>query len=410
MMLCYERIRVSGKGTALMEQDKATRLSDVAQATLASLLRLGEATRKDVAHDVGISFPTVTAALAELGAEGMVGELRREQGARGRATIVYGVSDAAGWVLGVDVGSTQVSVLARSLAGAVLARESVRHQGEPVAAGALAGKLASDVIARRRTGPLRAVAMALNQIVPRIFTEAGASRPISLAIVERFAAEVGLDPVPVLVENNVNCAAVAEHQAGRMEGRDDAAYMQIGVGIGLGFFCDGTLIRGGQGASGELAQIPISWSADIASPRNAIEEAFGSIGLVETAKRAWPAGETAPQSSEELFALGEAGHERALAVMRRHAVALARIAAAAATVLDPSVLVLGGGLARNATFTKMIADEFAERNLRTAIEVTDRGGDATVEGAAILARDLALSRLLNHHYRPLLARPTVWMP
>ncbi|KKB11351.1 hypothetical protein VE25_13700 [Devosia geojensis] len=393
-----------------MGQDGAIKLSDVARATLASLLRLGETTRKDLAQDIGISFPTVTAALAELGAVGYVREVRREQGARGRATIVYGVNDAAGWVLGVDVGSTQVSFFARELGGAVLDRESVRHKGDPVAAGTLAGGLATDIITRhRRTGPLHAIAIALNQIVPRDFAGADPTPPISLTIVERFAAAAGLDPdIPVLVENNVNCAAVAEHQNGRMEGRDDAAYMQIGVGIGLGFFCDGTLIRGGQGASGELAQVPISWTAGIASPRDAIERAFGSSGLIASAQKDWPAGEAAPQSSEELFALGEAGNETASGIMQRHAVALARIAATAATVLDPSILVLGGGLSRNAMFTDMIAREFAGRNQRTTIEVSDKAGDATVEGAAILARDLALRRMLNPHYRPLLTRPTVW--
>ncbi|SKA02323.1 ROK family transcriptional regulator [Consotaella salsifontis] len=390
--------------------DEEAKLSDVAQAVLASLLRSQEATRKMLSEDVGVSLPTVTAALGELVAGNLVRELRREQGARGRATIVYSASDEAGWVLGVDIGATQINFVARCLSGRLLMRDSRRHPGDPAAVGSVAGAFLSPALERfRDVLPLRAVSIALNRIVPRNMADDTDEEPPATTIVQQFANASGLGRgVPVLLENNVNCAAVAEHSNGLMQGYDDAAFMQIGVGIGLGFFCDGALIRGGHGASGELAQVPVSWSKDTPSPRDAIERLYGSVGLVERAAAEWPADEIPPRSSEELFSLGDAGHAVAHRLMREHAVALGRLAAAATTLLDPSVLVLGGGLCGHAGFSSMIIEEFHARNRRTIVKVSQKGATATIEGAVILAGDLAIRQLVHRHHRPLLMRPTVW--
>lgn len=123
-------------------------------------------------------------------------------------------------------------------------------------------------------GVPRAVAVALNQVVPRQL--AHPHRPPSRALdtAQTFAACCKLPAsTPFLLENNVNCAAVTEHQQGLMRGHDDAAYMQIG--IVLGFFADGVLMRGGQGQSGALAQIPLSWHHTQPSGFDALEQRYG---------------------------------------------------------------------------------------------------------------------------------------
>lgn len=384
-------------------------MSQVAQATFATLVSLGEATRKTLSESVGISLPTVTAALAELAASKMVLEIRREQGLRGRATLVYGVSDEAGWVLGVDIGSTQVSIIARGLNGTVLQDICVRHHGEPAAAAKLAGEHVA--LSAKKLGAklsLHAVALALNQVVPRNLERVADRGSLVVDMVDAFCSTAELSaPCPILIENNVNCAAVAEHATGSLRGHDDAVYMQIGVGIGLGFFCDGALIRGGQGGSGELAQVPLSWSADVVSPRDAIEQRYGSRGLMKSALLKWPGGEAPPRLAEELFALGQMEHPIAVALMREHGVALGRIAAAAAAILDPSVMALGGGLSQNAAFAEIVIDEFRARNRDTQIELSTKGANATVEGAAILAHDLAMRSLVSQYHKPILSRPTL---
>ncbi len=385
-------------------------LTEVAQAVFACLLAFGEATRKQMAEETGFSFPSLTVALAELAAGNRVCELRREQGARGRATLVYGVSDEAGWVLGVDIGSTQISYVGRALNGKLLGSGSIKHGESALSPGELAGKLVAGAACLQAiTAPPQVVTVAINQVVPRqlLHPERPPSRALEIAL--QFAAFAGLpSSTPFILENNVNCAAVTEHQHGLMRGYEDAAYMQIGIGIGLGFFSDGSLIRGGQGCSGELAQIPLSWHHSEPSGPDAIEQRYGSNGLMQrAAENVNPLASIKPLSPKALFALADEGHPQALALMREYSVALGRIATTAATILDPSILVLGGGLARNAAFARMIVDEFVSRNRDTRIEISQLGPDATVEGACLLARDLAITQIAARFHRPLCARPTL---
>jgi predicted NBD/HSP70 family sugar kinase len=383
-------------------------LSEVAQLVFTHLLEPGVATRKLLAESAGLSFPTVTVALAELIGKGMVCELRREQGPRGRATIVYGINDDAGWILGVDIGSTQVSFSARLLNGRILAQDSRKHDGGSAQLGGLAGELVSQsAVLKAMKVPPRVVALALNQVVPRQLVRGDRPRPLALEIAEMFVAASNLPrSIPFLLENNVNCAAVAEHQDGLMRGYDDAAYMQIGVGIGLGFFADGALIRGGQGGSGELAQIPVSWSNTVISGVDAIEKRYGSVGLMQTASTVFSDAQK-PSSPEELFTMAAEGNVEAKALMAEHGVALGRLAAAAATILDPEVIVLGGGLTRNEAFARIIVDEFQSRNNDARIDISLKGSEATVLGACLLAKDLAISQISERFHKPLSARPTL---
>lgn len=383
-------------------------LSESAQVVFTHLIDQGVATRKLLAESAGLSFPTVTVALAELTGKGMVCELRREQGARGRATIVYGINGDAGWILGVDIGSTQVSFSARLLNGRILVQDSRKHDGGPAKLGGLAGELvAQSPVLRAMKVPPRAVALALNQVVPRQLVRPDRARPLALEIAEMFVAASNLPrSIPFLLENNVNCAAVAEHQDGLMRGYDDAAYMQIGVGIGLGFFADGALIRGGQGGSGELAQIPLSWSNTVSSGVDAIEKRYGSVGLMQTAEAVF-ADTDKPSSPEQLFNMAAAGNAEARLLMTEHGIALGRLAAAAATILDPEVIVLGGGLTRNEAFAQIIVEEFQSRNSDARIDISLKGSEATVLGACLLAKDLAISQIAERFHKPLSARPTL---
>jgi predicted NBD/HSP70 family sugar kinase len=376
-------------------------LTDLARSALSVLLSRGEATRRVLASEMHVSFASVTYVMKELIAAGLAHELRRDQGPRGRSALVYEVPNEAGWTLAIDIGKTQVSMTARALNGAPLS-ESVRplKQGE---AWELAGTLARSLLTGMATQPC-AVAVAVNRVVPRTLGED--SGPLD-ALVAALARTAGLDPsTPVLVENNVNCAAVAEHELGEMQGCDDAVYMQAGVGIGLGIFTNGALLRGAGGASGEVAGLPMSWTGSRGEAADAIERRYGADGILAEATRACPHG-TELHGVEDVF--GAAGERWARSIMARHARALARIAIAATTVLDPSVLVIGGGLIQDETFAGMIAREFTARPTRTRLRTSRLGRDASVTGASLLARDLALTHLLGQHHIPLLSKPAIWV-
>lgn len=384
-------------------------LSEVARAAFASLAQRKQATRKMVAEDARISLPTVTAALAELTSAGLIEELRREQGPRGRATLVYGLAPTAGLVLSADIGATQITILLRSLGQDELERAAILHDGSPQAAAKLAGERAREIVERHKSrAPITAIALSLNQIVPRHFPS-GRDDTVTSAMVRAFVAALALPALsPILVENNVNCAALAEYDHGLMRDILDAAYMQVGTGIGIGFFSDGRLIRGGHGASGEIAQVPLTWDGASPSPRNAIELEYGSAGLYKRLDTLGP--ESAALVRQAMGADGlDSCHDPAvLQILTDHGIALGRLAASAATLLDPLMLVIGGGLSRNRAIMEAMAQEFRARNIRTEIHVSRLGPDSSADGASFIATEHTFRTLCGEYYKTAIAQPTLW--
>lgn len=389
---------------------QAAGLSDMARAVLAATIKGREVTRRQLAETVGVSFPSVTNVIADLGRAGLITEIGRNQGPRGRARLIYGVAPQAGWVLGVDIGATQVQARSVGLDGRIQSETSRAIAGRDITA---ATRAAADVASRvlgesGERGPLRAVALGVNQIVPKSFAAPDSESSTAGMIARTFSESAGLPAaVDLLVENNVNCAAVAEHENGLMSGCDDCAYLQIGVGIGLGFFSDGTLVRGGNGASGEIAHIPVSWFDAAELPPDELERRLGSVGLLASAASVWD-GSPAPASTEDLLRLAREGHPSAVRIREQHAVALARLIVAFTAVIDPSVVVLGGGLSQDAGLAALVSDGFRRRNSRSRIEVSSKGITATVEGASLLALDHAMTDLLGDAHRPVVPSPAVW--
>ena len=383
-----------------------TRPTGISQAALRFALEEREVTRRDVANELEISFPTATSAINELVAANLLVELRTFQGPRGRASTVYGPSSEMGWILGVDIGATHVSCIAESLTELTIHSETLAHEGD-----SNPGRLARQIIATAMSvtdAPLRGLGIAINQVVP---TNPGPGAPTRFKRTEKTIAEalkdvVALEDLPIAVENNVNCSAMAEYTDGEMKGLPNSMYMQVGVGIGLGIFCNGTLIRGASGGSGELAQIPLSWDPGVPSPQDAIEKRYGSRGLLaDAAKRL---GDEAPDSVVKLFAMAAGGNRVALETMRDGASSLARIAAAAAAVLDPAVVVVGGGLTKNSQFADFMIEEFRKCQPHIQMRVSTKGNIATAQGATLIARDAALTDLLGNHYRPRVPQPALW--
>lgn len=160
-----------------------------------------------------------------------------------------------------------------------------------------------------------------------------------------------LDGVPVVVENDLNVAAVGaahllerdETAPGGVPPRDDLAFVALGTGLAAGLVLDGELRRGVSGAAGEIGHVPV----DPAGP----ECACGQRGCLETfasgtaLAAAWPArhGRPAPQ---ELFEAAEAGDAAAVAVRDRFAAAVASAVRLLVLTVDVRHVVLGGGVAQ----------------------------------------------------------------
>jgi len=355
-----------------------TALSESARQVFVALAGRVSGTRPQLAAACALSKPTVSAAMAELEAAGLAERNGTAYGQTGRSAAVYRLGPQAGYVLGVDRGSTQVAYRAVGLDGELLDQG---HTDRPETARSM---IHTALGHRSGDGPLRAIVVAVSDVVSR-----GAGDPETDARVHAAVASLELPgSAAVSVENNVNCAAIAElHQSDR-HSRDTFVYLQVGVGIGAGVVVNRQLIRGANGAAGEVARLAYPWLDGHAAGREALEARLGSPGLLGQVESRWSQEHgPVPRSAAELFALAQRAHPLAGELVAEHSAHVGRLAASVAAVLDPGLVILGGGVGGNPLLTAGVARVLAELSWPTELLVSTLGDQATVLGATRLATE-----------------------
>ncbi|MFD4504945.1 ROK family transcriptional regulator [Streptomyces sp. NPDC058457] len=359
---------------------EAPRLTESAGAVFAVLAQAGSATRPRLASLAGLSKPTVSAAVAELEGAGLATHSGTASSGTGRSAAVYGLGPASGSVLAVDLGPARTRVRGCALDGTLLAEADTPR---PRAADAVREALA----ALPAGAPLRAIVVAIGDVSAPDRAGTG-MRPATAKAGPVFdAVSVALPSgVPVHLENNVNCAALAELHEGAARGRRTFGYLRIGVGIGLGIVIGGHVLRGANGAAGELARLPYPWDDDREPRQEALEAYVGSQALLRRAAEAWRESDgPRPRTADRLFALAAQGREPARAVVARHAADVGRLAAAVTAVLDPGLIVLGGSTGADPQLLAGVRAELGRLSWPTEVVSSQIGDLGTVVGAARLA-------------------------
>jgi predicted NBD/HSP70 family sugar kinase len=383
-------------------------LTDSSRAVLRALATHGPITRPRLGALLALSKPTMSAAVAELGALGLVAPVGRQEGAVGRRASIYGLGPAAGYVIGIDVRSALVRAVAHGLDGSPLAATerplSPRHRPEGEEVAKAVDAAAESVSRAGGRGPLRAIAVAVPRIVsaarPRLRLS---NRQGPEALLRRLRAR---ERAPIILENNVNCAALGELRHGAAAGRRVFAYLQVGVRIGLGIVIDGQLFRGFNGAAGEIGRLPFPWSTSETPRREELEHYLGSEALVARSVAGWPASDgPPPHTAEALFARAAGGSPHAHRWVTRHARDIGRLVAACVGVLDPGLIVLGGGVGQNPLVVDEVRRVARALTWTTDIAVSSLGPNGTVLGAMQLAADYALGLILGEALPPALVLP-----
>jgi predicted NBD/HSP70 family sugar kinase len=356
----------------------------------------GAATRPEVAAATGLSKPTVGQALLDLEEHGLVRAVGRRLDRPGRAAVVYRTAPDAGYIVGVDVGRRALHVAVADLDGVVVARVEQPNRSR---SGAMLVRTVGDSVAKAVT----AAGLEDDNIVVTVVgtpgipdVEAGTvHRSPNLPGWERrgllgeLMALLGANGSTVLVENDANLCAVGEHARGAAQGVDVVACLTVGTGIGLGILLSGTLFRGARGAAGEIADLPYGRiPAGVTSHRPGPVEVVAAGDAVVSA--AHSAGLTVP-TAKAVFDLARTGDTRAARVVADEASKLARVVSVVTAVLDPGLIVLAGGIGRNAD---LLADPMRRELAETIPLVPDivggeLGDDAVLVGAIVTAMDTA---------------------
>jgi predicted NBD/HSP70 family sugar kinase len=339
--------------------------------------------------------------VARLAGEGLGIAGGRRTGSPGRVAILYSVDPRARFVVGLDLGGTKIRAAIADLHGTFLAETHVptdRHGGKRVLAQVAA--LTRRVIELAEVDP--ALLSAVGLATPGVTDPATGRLRLApnLPGLERIdlqgtlAHELG---VPVALENDVNLAALGERWRGLARAVSTFAFIAVGTGVGMGLVLDGKLFTGAHGAAGEIAYLPLSADpfGDRHRTRGAFEDDTSGSTIAEIARRhpRWKG--TPPATAEDVFNRALDGDPVARSIVAEEARRLGMGIAAVCAVIDPELVVLGGGVGANdlllagirETLGKLIPDP-------PPVKSSALGEAAALHGAVASALGLARDRLL----------------
>ncbi|MEV8633438.1 ROK family transcriptional regulator [Streptosporangium sp. NPDC051023] len=354
------------------------------------LLEHGPASRADLAKVTGLSKPTVSAALAGLEESGLVRLVGEVSGRPGPVTSLYDMNAGALHVAGVDIGRDRIRVAVADLRGRFVGRRDGRNDA----------RTEDDLVRRVRELAQAALAEAgldWSSIAYAVVGSPGVydqeTGRLNLAsnlpdwggpgLWDRLRVALRTE---LAIENDINLAALGEHAHGEGKGRSHFALVSIGTGVGMGIVVNGELYSGARGAAGEVSYLPVAEGT--ASGREELEHGpteavTGALGVVRAARAAG----LCLRSAKEVFGAAAAGNPAALAVVEAEGRRIGSLIVAVASVLDPEVVVLAGGVGRNLDLLgDSISSRIAELGpLRPTVVASTLGDSGVLLGAVVRA-------------------------
>ncbi len=287
--------------------------------------------------------------------------------------------------IGIDLGGTKIEVVALDAAGRILLRR------------------------RRPTPPeYKGVIAAIQDLVAAAEAELGATGTVGIGIPGSLSPETGLVRGanstwlnggrldadlgaalgrPVRLSNDANCLALSEAADGAGVGASSVFAVILGTGVGGGVVIGGRLVEGFNRIGGEWGHNPLPWMTAEEHPGPACW--CGKRGCIETflSGPALAADADGP-GARDASGLATRQDAAAQAALARHSDRLARALAGVVNLLDPEVIVLGGGLSNMAhlytELPRLLPRHVFSDVVRTRIVAAAHGDSSGVLGAARL--------------------------
>src|ERR1700759_5044052 len=310
------------------------------RAALDLLLPGTPLTRTQISEQTRVSKVTVAQMLTRLEERGLVAVVGQQEGGRGPNAALYSVVPSSAYVAGLYVEMDLVTAGVADVTGRIVAEVSVNPNDA--------------------ANPVELVSGSPGGVNPQ-------TGDPQLAINLPDWHEGVLDSLrgalhrPVIIENDVNLAALAERSVGAARDAGDFVLVWMGVGLGMAAFLDGKLHRGAAGAAGEIGYLPVPGAPlqeDVRHPASGGLQSLVGANVVRMLAGVF--GFAAPTAEEAVraavkAAAGSAAHGAALngsgptvaraeeflsEIARRVALGVASVS----VVLDPGLVVLGGNV------------------------------------------------------------------
>ena len=355
----------------------------------------------EIARHIGLSKPTTADILRSLSDNGLIQEYSPGEEDSKRARSVYEAISDVRVSLGIDIGSRFIRAAIGDLNQKMRAEISV-----PVTS--LELKDLTKVMHKAVESVLKSSGYTLKDVAAIVVGTPGvidhSTGIVSIAgtinsldgvnLSAHIEKEFGIRPT---LENDINLVTAAEQSAGHGQGLENFAVLSVGSGLGSGLVLNGQLHRGHRGAAGEVFYVPFGDPRDthrsatnpsgdrIAEITRGLAKGFKSTVLAE------------PYSTIDILNAAKSGDELGKAVVALEAERIALYVAAISAVTDVELVVLSGGIGRQAAFfiepIKKLVSEIVPFPPR--IEVSTLGDTGILIGALNIATQIACDRVFQ---------------
>ncbi len=317
--------------------------------------------RVELARELNLTRAAITSIINDLQAIGLVNEVEGKY-PLGRKPIVLEINPNRGYVVGVDIGSTHVTILLANYAAHVIKdiEWPIRiDEGPTVILGQVDQRLRDFLKeSNLKIGDIKAICVGVPG--PVVLQEGMVSEPPIMPGWDKFPIKnyiKSLWKVPVTIGNDAELGAIGEWAYGAGRGEDNLAYIKVGRGIGAGLLLDGQVYHGADGSAGEIGHFTIEENGPLCScgNRGCLEAVAGGNAVAKRAIESIKNGHRTELSaitpidsiqSKDVIAAACNGDLLSQQILSEAGSHLGTAIAGLVNLFNPSIIIIGGGVSQ----------------------------------------------------------------
>ncbi len=384
----------------------ATEMRAINRSAILELIRSGgPISRSEIGLRLQVSLPTVMRIVDGLIDEGLVRPTSAREWTGGRKRALVEFAGDSHLVIGLDLGGTKLYGAVADLTGRILfeTHNAHHHTRSEESFDLICAMLDALLAYARGTGlNLRGIGVGvpgmvdpktgLVELAPSLDW---AGYPLHQRLTERY------QPLAIVVENDVNLAALGEVWFGPGVEAQNLVLIAVGTGIGAGVVINGVVYQGAHAMAGEIGYLlPNTALLGLEFPGfGALEMLASGTGIANRARAAL-LDQLDPSSlealtAEDVFNAARRGEDWALPILADTVDVLAQAIAAVNQVLDPDLILLGGGVARSAD---LLIEPILNRLRGTVPRLPRLEPSRLGYRAAVMGAIVTLLRMTSNYY------------
>lgn len=373
--------------------------------------------RVELARELNLTRAAITSIINDLQAMGIVDEVEG-QIRSGRKPIVLEINPHRGYVVGIDMGATHVTMLLANYAAHVVKdiEWTIDIDDGPQKIISQIDEHLHQMLMEMNLRMEEIKAICLGVPGPVVLRGGMVSEPPIMPGWDKFPIESyiqSLWDVPVTLGNDAELGAIGEWAYGAGRGEENLAYVKVGRGIGAGMLLDGQIYHGADGSAGEIGHITIDENGPLCScgNRGCLEAMAGGNAVAKRAVELVKKGQRTELStirpvdsiqSKDVIAAACNGDLVAQQILSETGAHLGTAIAGLVNLFNPSMIIVGGGVSQiGDLLLEPIRQTVQKRSLRMAskrlrISTALLGRRSSAMGAVVQALSLILHQEIEN--------------